>query len=70
MNGFSANTQTLNGLFIVNCDEVDVNKLNDFAGNVITNGTIQTKAVKEDLKKYWPKYEKGSSGIFQTSSEK
>ena len=45
MNGFSANTQTLNGLFIVNCDEVDVNKLNDFAGNVITNGTIQTKAV-------------------------
>lgn len=22
-------------------------------------------AVKEDLKKYWPKYEKGSSGIFQ-----
>lgn len=45
MNGFSPNLQTISGLSIINCDEVDTNKLNDGAGNIINKGTIQTNAI-------------------------
>ena len=45
MNGYSANPQTISGLSLINCDEIDINKFNDGSGNILTNGTIQTKSI-------------------------